>query len=72
MTKITGSSNLYPKLRKGDWRIIADITGMSARTVEGVVYGHRHNPKIKKAIKKYLEQREELEAELKSEFNPTF
>jgi len=59
-----------PKIRLADYKIVAEITGMSAIMVRAVASGRRNNTKIKKAIEEFTERRDAVIEDLKDKYQP--
>jgi len=59
-----------PKIRLADYKIVAEITGMSYVMVKAVAYGYRNNTKIKKAIEEFTERRDAVIEDLKDKYQP--
>jgi hypothetical protein len=58
------------KLQPGDHGRVAKITGFSLGMVRAVVAGTRNNAKISRAFEELIKGREELDDDLRSQFQP--
>lgn len=62
-------ARIRAKISRGDYQIIAELTGFSIDYVKRVIYGSRANDKILQAAEQLIKQRKQMKRVIKQSIN---